>query len=455
VFTYDQAGNRTARTKGKIKAEYSYDKRNRLIEKIEGADQTIYQYDPHGNLIQESSRRGVTKYTYDCFNRTASVQSVNGGFIKNVYDPEGLRFEVQENGQISRFVFSGRDVVSELDGSGSLKYSTIRGHELLASKDVTGKGYYYLNNAHGDVTALISGTGDIVNSYKYDAFGNTVEAVEKVQNRFRYVGEQYDQVTGQYYLRARFYNPVVGRFTQEDTYHGDGLNLYSYVQNNPINYYDPSGYSCETKGKPIAKTEGPKVSYIFYTSSKGSDFSKQAMYRKAQLEKSGKKVIMVETNNVQAFENGWNGMGTVDGKKVSIEEVDIFSHGSERALILEDGSSTNALSIDGKNSKGDSIGDISKLNKQNIDKLYINSCNSGHLGVASTGADNLASTFKKTGTIKEVYAWDGSVGFGPGGVQSLWSDNYAPRLSNKQESFYQINKKYGIEGTKPTGQVKY
>ena len=57
-----------------------------------------------------------------------------------------------------------------------------------------------------------------------------------------YTGQMYDGAAVQYYLRARFYNPAIGRFMQEDTYRGDGLNLYAYCANNPVIYYDPSGY---------------------------------------------------------------------------------------------------------------------------------------------------------------------------------------------------------------------
>ena len=73
---------------------------------------------------------------------------------------------------------------------------------------------------------------------------------EEIENRFGYTGEQFDAITKQYYLRARFYNPVVARFTQEDTYRGDGLNLYAYCANNPVGYVDPSGNTasiCEHK----------------------------------------------------------------------------------------------------------------------------------------------------------------------------------------------------------------
>ena len=61
-------------------------------------------------------------------------------------------------------------------------------------------------------------------------------------------------MTGQYYLRARYYNLVIARFTQEDTYYGDGLNLYTYCQNNPILYHDPTGHGTK-ENSPYSRNE--------------------------------------------------------------------------------------------------------------------------------------------------------------------------------------------------------
>ena len=86
------------------------------------------------------------------------------------------------------------------------------------------------------------------NRYEYGAFGDYRVCEEQVANRFGYTGQQYDTIAGQYYLRARYYNPVIARFTQEDTYYGAGLNLYAYCANKPIGYEDPSGhYPCQEK----------------------------------------------------------------------------------------------------------------------------------------------------------------------------------------------------------------
>ena len=91
---------------------------------------------------------------------------------------------------------------------------------------------------------------------------------EKLNNRIRYTGQQYDDVTGQYYLRARYYNPVAGRFMQEDVYQGDGLNLYAYCGNNPVVYDDPSGYkrkACPPQGKISESVDesGSKTNKLF------------------------------------------------------------------------------------------------------------------------------------------------------------------------------------------------
>lgn len=86
---------------------------------------------------------------------------------------------------------------------------------------------------------------EIQKTYCYDAFGVILKETgsnREFPNRLTYTVQMIDGATGQYYLRARFYHPGLGRFLQEDVYRGDGLNLYAYCANNPVMYYEPSGY---------------------------------------------------------------------------------------------------------------------------------------------------------------------------------------------------------------------
>ena len=142
-----------------------------------------------------------------------------------------------------RFIFNlNREVVTEEDASGLNRL--IRASELIAansSADSARTYYHYASDEMGSTTHIVDEAGAVQNSYEYDAWGNITAQEEAVPNRFKFTGQQLDPVTQQYYLRARFYNPVVARFTQEDNYRGDGLNLYAYCANNPTFYCDPTG----------------------------------------------------------------------------------------------------------------------------------------------------------------------------------------------------------------------
>lgn len=102
--------------------------------------------------------------------------------------------------------------------------------------------YYYHQDEQLSNALITDEIVGIRDSYQYDAFGAQIEAFEQLPNHIRYIGQQYDDLTGQYYLRAGYYNPELGRFMQEVVYQGDGLNLYAYCGNNAVVYYDPSGY---------------------------------------------------------------------------------------------------------------------------------------------------------------------------------------------------------------------
>ncbi|MDE7200650.1 MAG: hypothetical protein K2O91_01795, partial [Lachnospiraceae bacterium] len=239
---YDRAGNRTKRTAKGVEELYKYDPRNRLTEYTKGGVKTQFTYDNAGNLLKDDK----AKYTYDAFNRTEKVETFDGHVQINRYDAEGLRHEMEEDGRLVQFIFRGDEIVTEEKDSSIIRY--IRGYDLIASDAESARTYYhYASDEMSSITHIVGTTHEmgedhILNHYEYDAWGNATVCEETVENRFRFNGQQYDPITQQYYLRARFYNPVIARFTQEDTYRGDGLNLYAYCRNNPVYYVDPSGH---------------------------------------------------------------------------------------------------------------------------------------------------------------------------------------------------------------------
>jgi len=229
VYTYDKRNNLISETCGSNVKTYEYSGDNRLSKMIENDVETVYEYDLNGNLI----RRGNNEFAYDEDNKLvySNVNSVETTYKIGV---DGLRSSKTTAGISTDYsIDEAGNVISE--GSEEI----IIGHRAVAKK-IGSSYYYYLYNAHGDVTALTDSTGEIVNNYSYDPWGRIISQTENVPNDIKYAGEYQDSETGLIYLRNRYYDPAIGRFITEDPV-GDGLNWYAYCGNNPINRIDPFG----------------------------------------------------------------------------------------------------------------------------------------------------------------------------------------------------------------------
>ena len=295
-YTYDQNGNRSSITYGNnVTVDYTYNLGNRIktlvnknadgtalsqfsytyyldaneATKTDPQGETAYEYDGLGRLKTTAEPGNVQRaYTYDDRNNRSSV-TTSGPLYENTedmsyeydglnrltkatgshtatyqYDADGIRQSKTVDGLTTTHVLDGTDVAADITGADKTEY--VRGINLICMKK-NGQMYYYLFDAHGNVVQMVDQNGNIVNNYTYDEWGNTKSQTEGIENPFKYCGEYFDKETGLYYLRARYYDPTIGRFISEDSEWGKdndplSLNLYTYCQNDPVDMFDPSGH---------------------------------------------------------------------------------------------------------------------------------------------------------------------------------------------------------------------
>ena len=254
-YKYDLSGNRISRDTDGRTENYLYNSRNQLTQ-LTGDDKNIsYTYDPAGNLTEEHSTEHKKIYSYDTYNRNTEITG-NDFTQKNHYDAEGYRYSIEENDKVTDFVYRCGIMLAELDEAGNQAKTYTLGNEyaghvseLNNSLDEYKDASYYITDEQGSIRYILDQSGEVQNYYQYSAFGETIISEETTPNRLRYNAQTEDELTGLYYLRARYYAPGIGRFTQEDVIYNDGLNLYAYCNSNPVMYSDPSGFAkqCDRK----------------------------------------------------------------------------------------------------------------------------------------------------------------------------------------------------------------
>ena len=262
AYTYDENSNiiKTVETVEGITNEtvYTYDKLNRIatVSGSKGAD-SYYEYDERGNRKANYEQNDFLSeeafvYTYTQENKLMTAESDDDGVFID-YNADGYRFVKSTVGKKPLFYIydESGNLAAEVeyvivDRNESIMYPVrkyIRGYDrVLAQIDIENILYYYIYNGHGDVVQIVDETGNIKNRYDYDVWGNFITKDETIENAITYFGQTYDEETGLYYLRARYYDPTTGRFTQQDPAE-DGYNWYVYGNQNPVMYVDGNGES--------------------------------------------------------------------------------------------------------------------------------------------------------------------------------------------------------------------
>ena len=207
-------------------------------------------YDAIGNPLKDNT----WTYTWGK-GRQLQYMVKNGDAVYFYYNEDGVRLQKTATGTtgVTKYSLHGKNIVHLTNAKNNLHFF-YDARNKPAVVTFNGTAYAYLYNLQGDVIALIDSNGKKVVEYKYDAWGRilsktgTMASTLGTLNPFRYRGYVYDEETGLYYLRSRYYNPEWARFLNADIIWGIvgkvfSHNGYTYCSNSPALKYDPSGYS--------------------------------------------------------------------------------------------------------------------------------------------------------------------------------------------------------------------
>ena len=247
-YTYDLGGNilkkerfAYADTTNPLETvTYTYGDAN-WRDKLTAVNGSTIRYDAIGNPLSD----GTWTYTWQNGRQLQKMQKA-GVTAEFVYNADGLRVQKMVNGVATKYTLHGKNIVHMTSGADELHFF-YDAQNRPAVVVYNGTAYAYVKSLQGDVVAILDENGNAVVSYGYDAWGaplwctgELAETLGKVQP-FRFRGYVFDEETGLYYLRSRYYNPRWGRFVNAD---GAIIqkNLFAYCSNGPIVGYDPSGF---------------------------------------------------------------------------------------------------------------------------------------------------------------------------------------------------------------------
>ena len=254
-YEYDDVGNRLEKTDSvEGTTNYNYDDNDRL--QIEESDSVIssYKYDDAGNLVTTAVDGEIRViYSWNSKDELSTSMTRKNGIEQTIefeYNTDGIRVVSKADGDTTSFLIEvdQQEFAQVVEEYSKLKESVTAytyGLDLISQKIGSSTTFYH-TDALGSSRLSTSLSGDILNSYLYDAYGNVTSQLETIENSYKYTGEPLDNILESYYLRARYYDPSNGRFLSRDQFSGFlerplSLNKYGYVEGNPINATDPSG----------------------------------------------------------------------------------------------------------------------------------------------------------------------------------------------------------------------